>query len=110
MQSMKPTLRARLYAMQCKVVGLPGAFGLAVGQLGQAHVVLLSGVSIAAALIFVGLSGRYEVVFVGAGAVRIDRLTGSTELCTSRIREERGADGSLVAAFSRIECAPELKR
>ena len=110
MQSMKPTLGARLYDMQCKVAGLPGTLGLAARQLGVAHTVLLSGLSIAAALVFLGFSGRYEFVLTGAGAVRGDRLTGSVDFCIPASREEHGADGGLVASFSRLECAPEIKQ
>lgn len=110
MQSLKPTLGARLYDMQCKVTGVPGTLRLAAGQLGAAHAVLLSGLSIAAALVFLGLSGRYQFVLADTGAVRGDRLTGSIDLCIPASREERGADGSIAASFSRLECMPELKQ
>ena len=110
MESQKPTLGKSLDETQCKVAGLPGAAGLAVRQLEVAHAVLLSGLSIAAALVFLALAGRYEFVVSDAWAARFDRLTGSAELCTAQMREERGADGGFVAAFSQIECAPEVKQ
>lgn len=41
-------------------------------------------VGLSVAVIFLALSGRYEVSgFTGAGAFRIDRLTGTVTLCVA---------------------------
>ena len=82
-----PTLGARLYNMQCRVVSLPGKLRRAAGQLGVAHAALLSGLVIAGALVFLGLSGRYAFIINGSAAVRGDRLTGSLALCLPAQRE-----------------------
>lgn len=73
------------------------------------HAVLLSGVLIAGALVFVGLSSRYELTTITAPVgMRLDRLTGHVDTCLARQREERRADGEGFIRFTRFECADEL--
>lgn len=53
-------------------------------------VVLLVGVAVAASLFFLALSGRYQYVQAGAAggpAVRLDRLTGTVEVCFERVHK-----------------------
>lgn len=111
MQSLKPTLGARLYDMQCKVVALPGTVRLAARQLGQAHAVLLAGISVAAALVFLGLSQRYMVAQGFAGhPVRVDRLTGAVEICLARARATPRGELNEYGNHLSYECGPELEK
>lgn len=66
-------------------------------------VALLVGGAVAASLVFLGLSVRYQYVQSGTGApaVRFDRLTGNTEVCFSRVHK---AGENLVS----IECGTAL--
>lgn len=111
MQSLKPTLGARLYDMQCKVAGLPGTLRLAAGQLGVALAVLLSGLLIAAAIVFLGLSQRYMVAPGYADyPVRMDRLTGAVEICLVRKRTTQRGELYEYASHLSYECGLELEQ
>lgn len=73
------------------------------------HAVLLAGVLVASALVFLGLSSRYELTTATPSiGTRLDRLTGRVDICLGRQREERRADGEGFMRFTRYECAEEL--
>lgn len=111
MHSMKPTLGARLYDMQCRVGELPGTVRLAANQLGQAHAILLAGIAVAAALVFLGLSQRYMVAQGFAGyPVRVDRLTGAVEVCLARVRTTPHGELNEYGNHVSYECGPELEK
>lgn len=106
-----PTLGARLYDMRCKVAALPGTLRLGVRQLGVPFAVLLSGLSIAAALVFLGLSQRYMVAQGYADyPVRMDRLTGAVEICLARKRTTRRGELNEYGSHLSYECGLELEK
>lgn len=106
-----PTLGARLYDMQCKVAALPGTLRQAAGQVGVTLAVLLSGLLIAAALVFLGLSQRYMIAQGFAGhPVRVDRLTGAVEVCLARVRTTPQGELSEYGSHLSYECGPELEK
>lgn len=73
------------------------------------HAVLLSGLLVSGALVFQGLSNRYELTTTNPSiGTRLDRLTGRVDICLGRQREERRADGEGFMRFTHYECAEEL--